>query len=473
MKSRSKVGRVLSMIALCCSIVYLLLRIFGILDNRMHFTYHAAAAETTSTTPALSIDPVPTPTWEGRQLTIEETIGLYGYYIDAIYTGIDMLDQYLHFELMGSYLQDNTYPGFSTDLRLWRDPNNPNGTSWGNLNVFWWTPALPNSSNATRFSDDVNDAPYVIYGCWIPPGLFHTINNLQNPNIRADIDFPFSIDCLYFDNHILFSRDTTQSHSGWSYTQKKSTTYFGYQSLKAPLNGGNGAQCLVTPYPENIDNETGISMGVIPNSVGDANSLYGEGFTLTGEMWTFNGCTAYFPYGTAAGGAWILAYVQCPFIVTGVELPLPTTTRPKPETTRADFTTPLFTYDLSPLETNQINQIRIQNEQLQVEYAQLNGINYICRRLDDIYNQMVRDGHIPVDLIPGSPVELYNSDVRNEINGILTSYTTSQFPDYEYEMDFVSRAFAFLWAEPWIAALGGLSLCFSVAAWIIFEGRRG
>ena len=66
-----------------------------------------------------------------------------------------------------------------------------------------------------------------------------------------------------------------------------------------------------------------------------------------------------------------------------------------------------------------------------------------------------------------------DKDVRNEINGILTSYTTSQLPNYDYQMDFVHRAFVFLWAEPWIAALGGLSLCCSVAAWIIFEGRRG
>lgn len=469
MKSRSKVGRALSMIALCCSIVYLLLRIFGMLDSHLHFKGQTAFAVDTVTLPTVT-GSVIVPDVEYRRLSLEETIGLYGYRMQVTYTGLDLIDKYLQLELMGSADTPSGWPTLSSARQLTKDPNIPNGSSWDdNINVLWWYPSDP----AAALQNTVKESEYLIYGCYFPIG-FESHSSIAHPNIRVTVDFPEGITVNDFENVILFTRNPSAVDSGWSYIQHYGSKTFPINQMSASLDGSGKGQSLVTPFPENIDNETGLTMGIIPNSVFDSQSMSGTPFTLSQEVWTFNGCAITDGnYTNLPTGGWFIVYVQRPWIISSIEWPTPPPTTRPPETTRPDFTTPLYTYDLSPLETNQINQIRLQNEQLQVEYAQLQGINYICNRLDAIYRQMVANGEIPVNLIPGSPVELYNSDVRNEINGILTSYTTSQLPDYEYEMDFVHRAFVFLWAEPWIAALGGLSLCCSVAAWIIFEGRRG
>ena len=452
MKSRSKLGRVLSMIALCCSIVYLLLRIFGILDNRMHLTsrYHASAAGSS---------------WDTRYLSPQETIGLYGNSIELTYTGIDEIDHLFPLQLIGVWDTPHYWPTLSSDRVLFPSVS---GGGWDdyNFNALWFSPSMT-QQYINAYTSDLNRAPFLIYGAKIP--FFNSSTSIAHPNIQFDVDFNFTLDIIQFDQYILFSRDQTAIYPGRSSVISDfSGLTAGYiQNMVNAANGSNLGQSVVTPFPSYVDSETGINLGMIHINYGSL--LRDDTWRYLGQDFHLNGCDTYSSF---SEGSWFLVYIQCPQLTTNYFPPIPQTTEPI-VTTRPDFTTPLFTYDLSPLETNQINQIRIQNEQLQVEYAQLQGINYICWKLDQIYNQMVRDGHIPVDLIPGSPVELYNSDVRNEINGILTSYTTSQLPDYEYEMDFVSRAFGFLWAEPWIAALGGLSLCFSVAAWIIFEGRRG
>ena len=451
MKSRSKVGRALSMIALCCSIVYLLLRIFGMLDSHLHFKSTTAYASE----------------WNDRRLSVEETIGLYGYSFPVTYTGINNVDQYFTAYLVGSnywnaLFPSTSWPTFSYDSRLF-----PSGV-WGNFEPLWFYPALT-QQYIDAFNGDFQAAPFLIYAINFGP-LFESHSSLAHPNIRIDVNYQIPIDIICKEQYILFSRSQSARDSGWSYVQQVSS-YSSALSQMVVDNGGVGyGQSVVTPYPQYVDSETGVNMGMIRVNYGSL--LLSDTFTITGEKWTFNGCDAFVDNSWNANHIFLI-YVQCPLITTNYTPPLPTTTEPPPVTTRPDFTTYLYTYDLSPLETNQINQIRIQNQQLQIQMAQLDGINYICWKLDQIYNQMVQNGDIPVDLISGAPVELYDSDVRNELNAILTSYTTSQLPDYEYEMDFVHRAFVFLWAEPWIAALGGLSLCCSVAAWIIFEGRRG
>lgn len=458
----------LSLIALSCSIVYLLLRIFGILDNKFHFkTYKVFAADTTtSTTPALSINTdMPTPEIEHRVLSYEETIGLYGNRIQLTYTGLDEIDKYLQLELIGAWDTPRDWPSFSSDSQLW-DPPGSSGAHWGNLNILWWYPTQPPNDrleNSLKYSD------YLIYGCYFPAHFdFETTSSIVHPNITFTVDFPEGIEVNYFGTNVLYSRSQSSTSSpGWSVIRTYGSQTFSTMSMEPAANGSAYGQSIVTPFPQYVDNESGVNLGVIPYFQG--NVMNQNKFTISQQVFRLNGCDL---YETTVGG-WFLVYIQRPEIISNITWPTPPPTTRPPETTRADFTTYNLTYDLSPLETNQINQIRLQNEQLQVELAQLNGINYICRKLDDIYNQMVERGEIPVDLIPADKVQLYNSDVRDSINGILTSYTTSQLPNYDYQMDFVHRAFLFLWAEPWIAALGGLSLCASVAAWIIFEGRRG
>ena len=459
---------ILSLVALSCSIVYLLLRIFGILDNKLHFkTYKAFAADTTtSTTPALNINTdIPTPELEHRVLTYEETIGLYGNRIQLKYTGLDEVDRYLQLELIGAWDTPRDWPSFSSDLQLWHVPGE-SGSHWGNLNVLWWYPSAPPSNNSIY--TDIEYSDYLIYAAYFPIP-FESSSSLVHPNIEFTIDFPEGITVNAFKNNVLFLRHQNAVDSGWSYVRTYGSKTFSISQMMPASNGTGKGQSVVTPFPQMVDNETGITLGVIPYYQGDLNSMTGNPFTISQQVYTFNGCDT-FP---VTVGSYFIVYIQRPEIISNITWPTPPPTTRPPETTRADFTTYNFTYDLSPLETNQINQIRLQNEQLQVELAQLNGINYICRKLDDIYNQMVERGEIPVNLIPADKVQLYNSDVRDSINGILTTFTTSQLPNYNQESQIVKMLFSLLWSEPWLAALGGLSLCVSVAAWIIFEGRRG
>lgn len=105
----------LSIISAACCIVYLLLRIFGIIDNRMHFTsrYHAYAAG-----------------FDTLTLTPEQTIGLYGVSLDVTYTGIDNVDKLFTAYLNGVYSNLPGYPTTSADPRLWSKNN------WARLTAF-------------------------------------------------------------------------------------------------------------------------------------------------------------------------------------------------------------------------------------------------------------------------------------------------------------------------------------------------
>ena len=440
---------ILSLLALSCSIVYLLLRIFGIIDNRLHLNsrYHAYASQS----------------WDTRVLTPQETIGLYGTRIQVTYSGIDQIDQIFQLQLIGTWDTPHYWPTVSWDERLFP----PGHWANDNFNPLWFSPSL-NQQYITAYSNDLKRAPFLIYGCYFG-GFFHSHSSIAHPNIAVNPNFLIPIDVINYEQCILFQRSADARDSGWSLVRHVTSgqTFSSSQMVNA-IDGSGKGQSVITPYPSYIDSEDGLQFGMIDFHIGSL--LSDTTWNYSGQQWVFNGCDV---YNSLSEGQWFFVYVQCPEITTNYNPPLPQTTEPPPETTRADFTTYNFTYDLSPLETNQQNQIRLQNQQVEIELAQLNGINYICRRLDDIYNQMVRNGEISVNLIPADKVQLYNSDVRDSINGILTSYTTSQLPNYEYQMDFVHRAFLFLWAEPWIAALGGLSLCASVAAWIIFEGRRG
>ena len=459
----------LSLVCTACAIVYLLLRIFGIIDNRMRLNtkYHAYAADTTLPIVTHPDDPV-IPDVEERRLSFEETIGLYGYRMQLTYTGLDNVDQFLQLQLIGALDQQRDWPTVSSALQLWHVPGTPGTAVPGNLNVLWWYP-----SQATGVIDrDVKDADYLIYACWFP-FLFESASSLAHPNIRVTVNFPEGIEVNSFENHILFLRHQSAVDSGWSYIQHTGSKTFPINQMAAATNGTGKGQSLVTPFPQMVDNETGITLGIIPNKVYDTNSLSGNAFTLSSETWIFNGCNV-----TDAGdpqiptGGWFIVYVQRPYIISRIDWPTPPPTTRPPETTRPDFTTPLYTYDLSPLETNQINQIRLQNEQLQVEYAQLQGINYICNKLDAIYRQMVANGEIPVNLIPASTLPR-DSNIEAFIQG-QTSYTLAQLPPDEYfekaeTLTDLMREFTDRFG--WFYIIGMFSLGIGVACWIIFRGR--
>ena len=206
----------LSILCLSCSIVYLLLRIFGIIDNRMKLNnkYHAYAADTTAQTqitPSLVTDYV-VPEIEHRVLSYEETIGLYGTRIQLTYTGLDEVDRYLQLELIGTWDTPSSWPSFSSDLQLWHVPGE-SGSHWGNLNVLWWYPSEPSSLS---LKNDLIASDYLIYACYFPFG-FETTSSIVHPNISFTVDFPEGIEVNYFGTNVLFSRaQSSTSPPGWS-----------------------------------------------------------------------------------------------------------------------------------------------------------------------------------------------------------------------------------------------------------------
>lgn len=440
----------LSIISAACCIVYLLLRIFGILDNRMHFTsrYHASAAQS----------------WDTRDLTPQETIGLYGNQIELTYTGIDEIDHLFPLQLIGVWDTPHYWPTLSSDLSLF--PSGPGG-SWDdyNFNALWFYPSLT-QQYINAWKTELNRAPFLIYGAKIP--FFNTTNNLAHPNISFEIDFNYSLDIIQFDQFILFGRDTEEKHPGWSYVLSDFTglTASNISKMINEMDGSAHGQSVVTPFPQYVDSETGINMGMIRINYGSL--LASETWNYSGQDFYLNGCDTYSSF---SEGGWFLVYIQCPQLTSNYFPPIPATTEPI-VTTRPDFTTPLYTYDLSPLETNQINQIRIQNEQLQVEYAQLQGINYICWKLDQIYNEMVARGEIPVNFIQAQTLPR-DSDIQDFISH-QTSFTLAQLPPDEYfdnadTLTDLMREFTSRFS--WFYILGMFSLAMCVVCWIIFKGR--
>ena len=117
----------------------------------------------------------------------------------------------------------------------------------------------------------------------------------------------------------------------------------------------------------------------------------------------------------------------------------------------------------------------IENEILNYTAGVFDGVNIIIQKLDDIYNQMVARGEIPVNLINAAPLHTLDSDFRANIANNLTSYTTARIPEAggAYEMihslyyRFTSGTFEIF------AIIGGLSLALLVLDWFLFHGRGG
>lgn len=438
----------LSIISAACCIVYLLLRIFGILDNRMHFTsrYHASAAQS----------------WDTRDLTPQETIGLYGNQIQLTYTGIDEIDHLFPLQLIGVWDTPHYWPTLSSDRILFGSNNEMDYT---NFNALWFYPSLT-QQYINAYTSDLNRAPFLIYGAKIP--FFVTSSSIAHPNIQFNVDFNFTLDIIQFDQYVLFSRDQESRNPGWSSVISDFTglTSNHIQNMVNNTGGTAYGQSVVTPFPSYVDSESGINMGMIHINYGSL--LASETWRYLGQDFHLNGCEAYSSLGE---GSWFLVYIQCPQLTSNYFPPIPATTEPI-VTTRPDFTTPLYTYDLSPLETNQINQIRIQNEQLQVEYAQLQGINYICWKLDQIYNEMVARGEIPVNFIQAQTLPR-DSDIQDFISH-QTSFTLAQLPPADYfdnadTLTDLMREFTSRFS--WFYILGMFSLAMCVVCWIIFKGR--
>lgn len=202
-------------------------------------------------------------------------------------------------------------------------------------------------------------------------------------------------------------------------------------------------------------------------------------FSVTGITCGYNACNTYNLVDNSLNVGFFYIIVEYPVLSSFTPVTTPavtssvTTTR-APYTGEFHVTTAQFTYDLSPLETNQLNQIRIQNEQLQYEAGVFDGINIIIQQLNDIYNRMVQSGEISVDLVGGFDWSV-NSDVNSFINDSLTTYTMTQM---NYTDIWIAPLAAYNSLDSYnflkpFAVVGLFSIGFGVFCWFLFIGRKG
>lgn len=436
----------LSIIALCCSICYLLLRIFGVIDRYGKFKPQnfiiANAAEEQSV-----------------QLSLSQTLALFGTQIPVSF--------YDHNSGTTHSLNLNYY-GTSLD---WLPDDTPEGVT---LCIDGWTNIT--NTNKTTFTGFINRAPFLVY-------MVH-LDNFSYDS-QSTISVPFSIS---LDNITSYSGCFALSHGSVQYQHTISkhdeslwnTSFNGVYMRRSMNSSANSRMSVfVSPnykkdhYVGEADPTKAIHYSIFPGYADYNISNSGELFSASSVSFDWV-CPDGYQYGVLGYDCDCYLLVQCPTI-TG---PVPTTTTRPAQTTRAPYTgdyqvtTAQYTYDLSPLETNQINQINIANENLNYVAGIFDGINIIIQQLDDIYNRMAASGEIAVDLLPGDPVKWYGTDVKQQIDYIIDGHTTATLPDFSNQMSFIGSAYNFLMSETWIAMLGGLSLAVSVACWVLFEGRK-
>lgn len=206
-------------------------------------------------------------------------------------------------------------------------------------------------------------------------------------------------------------------------------------------------------------------------------------FTFTGLDFKWNWSGAILDTALLGTSLGIEIWIQCPEI-TGISYSppvvttapvtttAPSTTRP-PYTGEPSVTTPVFTYNLLPIESNQQVQIDIMNENLAYNAGTFEGINIIIKQLDDIYNAIKASGKLTVDQING--LEWNTRDMSEYVGNVLTSYTMPSMDFRSMYRPFtgfkdIFDGYPFLNA---FAVLGGISLAFGTFCWFVFRGRGG
>lgn len=182
------------------------------------------------------------------------------------------------------------------------------------------------------------------------------------------------------------------------------------------------------------------------------------------------------------GGYSPLLFIQCPTLSDYVPATTPAVTaRPRETMQPAQSTAAQVTVDLSTLESGVAaiveQQVEMNNNLDWIGnniFIGVNNLAYIANRLDDIFDNMVRNGDISLDLVAADRLQDLRSDIHGSIHDSLTTFTTAQIPNdassgFSFYNDLFSRftsgdlAF-FGW-------LGGFSLVTLVLGWFLFKGR--
>lgn len=398
----------------------------------------------------------------------QASLGLFGDEISGVYYRQSNSSTHEFTAHFAGYYSSN-FPSYSSDRRLY--PSNGGGHWDDTINILWWFPRDPTADVSQSVSSEV----YLIYLAYF--SSIETSSQIAPyPNITLDIDFGIDFNAYSFDTNILFSRSSSARDSGWSSARLLGSVPTIYNQMY-PSGDGYGFS-VNTPYPAYIDGETeAVQLGCIPCAYPPRDNSLSTLYTYSGIQCRLNGVESSFT--APVGNEVFILYLQCPTIVS--DSPIITTapvTSTAPATTRPPYTgdgvtTPLFTYDLSPIETNQEEQIRIQNENLQYVAGIFEGMNIIIGQLHDIYNKMVANGEIPVDLLPGYEWQI-DSDVNDFVQNHITYTVASMNWNNVYRpvTGFYNMFQEYNFLDSF-AVLGGISLAFGVFCWFVFKGRGG
>lgn len=406
-------------------------------------------------------------------LSPEQTIALYGASFDSTWYNKDTgLTSTVTFNCIGR--SDTT----------WMPSDAPNGL---NLNIQGF--GNVSTANQTAYETMAQTAPFLIYSTTITNYVYNNTTNLT-----MQFSLPVDLTVTSYNGMFLSSIGSSEyPHNLTSNSNNKSTIIFdcSFDSVveREVATAYNYVSYMFIPDtneysyngapPDSDMMHFQIWPGYLNNAITFPNdntqnfSINGLSVNLkkaAGHVHSFVNpyCTIYFLIQCPTLGNYIP-----PVVTTTATTPITTTTR-SPYTGDYQATTAQFTYDLSPLETNQINQIRIQNEQLQYESGIYDGINIIIQQLNDIYNRMVSNGEIAVDLVGGFDWSI-NSDINGYINDNLTTFTMTQM---DYTDLWIAPLTAYNALESYnflkpFAVVGLFSIGFGVFCWFLFIGRKG
>lgn len=176
----------------------------------------------------------------------------------------------------------------------------------------------------------------------------------------------------------------------------------------------------------------------------------------------------------------VLLVITCP-ILTGYEPP-PTTTAPNVPGTQQPATATAVTVDLSGLESGVAEIVRQQREELNLlepiyynGIAQVNQLNTIIQQLDAIYNRMLQNGDVPVQLQEAAKLQTLSPDLVAQVGTALRGTWPTMPANAFGEAPQVYAEFFNLFREPpfnILFSLGVFGLALSVAGWFLFKGRN-
>ena len=171
-----------------------------------------------------------------------------------------------------------------------------------------------------------------------------------------------------------------------------------------------------------------------------------------------------------------LLLIECPTISDYVPVTTTTvaTTRREYPMGGAQTAAPAQTVDLSHLESG-VAAIVQQEQEINNNLDWIgnnvmigvNNLAYMCNKLDDIYNDMVKRGDIAQNLFP------VDGTLLQDIENGLTSYTTAKMPtDATAGLSFWAWFMGKIMEQAWIAELCALGSCLAVTYFILFRGRN-